>query len=69
MIILLQIQKQFAMLSVLIGAVLVMAVTAQRPVMNTLLVTNGARDGEIFRDEFCPTGTYAAGFQILVNSR
>ena len=55
------------MLYYLVAAALVLSANAQRPWVLQLTVTNGAKDGVFFRDEFCPTGTYAAGFQLLVS--
>ena len=51
---------------------LIAAVTAQsfeefpRNVVKTLNVTNGVTVGDWQREEFCPYGSYAAGFQLKV---
>ena len=42
---------------------------SQRTIISSLTVTNGAGDGHWFKDEFCPIGTFATGFQILVSAR
>ena len=55
------------MLLFLTVSALVLSVAAQREVTNILTVTNGANAGTYFKDEFCPAGTFAAGFQLLVS--
>ena len=39
-----------------------------RSVTDVLNVTNGAESGHYRREEFCPEGTYATGFQLKVSS-
>ena len=54
-----------------LALVLVAAVSAQhesfpRNVTKTLTVDNGVEQGTWRREEFCPMGSYAAGFELKV---
>lgn len=48
--------------------VLIGSVSSQRNVTETLDVTNGASWGKWWEAEYCPTGTYAHKFRLLVEN-
>ena len=57
------------MLSLVLLSALLLVVSGQREIVNILRVDNGAADGVFFREEYCPDGTFAFGFQLLVGSK